>query len=405
MRDLTVELAESALKARAKKGRETPDARRLSELELVQRERRDGEDLLGGVDRVLLDVIHEIPTDGFERADGKFRRTPEAVRCFLGMFCRLDLERAVGVERGLDMDRLFPPDLEDGERHPVEERYARVRAYDRFGGYPRDAMCAALSCGPKGAVNHHLKSARELIARAIVQCEEELMHRSANQRRKSSAQQGVSIASTVQEAELKLRESGLLVSYVETLPVKRLVDALIDKLEEPLRTYADAGANFDFVVHQLEEAKATLQGICVSDDLPVNGNDEYVQKQFVALEGGIDIERIFLYTEQDREKMVQAAKKQKSRAAAARKRALARDGSPGTYTPYLLDRSCIEAEDPDEESVSIAIIDGELPTRRVIRQRFSSHGSLNHREVTVSGHNVERAIELFDTLKQNSMRI
>ncbi|MHB8531505.1 MAG: hypothetical protein ACYDC2_02180 [Solirubrobacteraceae bacterium] len=376
----------------------------LSELELVRGELRDGEALLGAVDRVLLEIVREVPTDGFERGKrerGKpeFKRTPEAVRCFLAMFCRLDLKAALGVRTALDAERLFPSGRGGGTGES-SGLLARVQAYDPSGGYPRDAMCAALSCGDKGAVNKHLASARRVLGEAILR--RELAARGGLLEHGGDGIGAASMVARLRAAEAKLSKSGLLPSYRRTRPVKRQFDGLIDALEGPTAGYADAGAKFEFVLEQLEGVEASLQGICVSEDIPVKGNEDYVRKQFARLAGGICIERIFLYDEKDEEEMLRAIKTQKRKAGEAVKRGLAEGLGPGSYTPYLLARSSARDEDPGEEFISMVIIDRELPARRVIRQRFSSEGSLNHREVTVSDDHVERAIELFDALKQNS---
>jgi hypothetical protein len=392
---------EKALKCRARKGRDAPGAKPLGDLELVRRQLRDGVGSHVAVDRVLWNAIREVPTSGFERGAGGFRRTPDAIRCFLAIYGRLELQDTLRSDGDLTKARLFPdnPPGGHGER---STRYAKIMAFDRLGAYPEEAMCAALSCAKKGAIERHSKGAPQAIAKALHAQEAKLRGVPSTGARAGERPAASSMAGKVQAAEDDLHASGLLPSFRKTKPVREPFEGLIRKLREPLGGYANAGAQFAFVVEQLDALVSMLQGISVSEDISVNGNEDYVKKQFSTLERGIDIERIFLYEDADKSQMLKAMTAQKREADRAGKRAHAKGRDAGVYKPYLLERSKAMDVDPQGEFLSTAIIDRNLPTRRVVRQRFAPEGHLTYREVTVSPAEVERAIDHFVTLRENS---
>jgi hypothetical protein len=397
---------EKALKCRAKKGCLAPGAQLLGELELVrlqQQSEPDG-DLQRSIDRVLWNAVEAVATDAFQRADGGFRRTSLAVRCFLAIYSRLDLANMSGADGDLARESLFPDSPSGGFGTP-DERYEKILQFDKFGPYPKEAMCAALSCAGKGAIERHSTAAPRAIADVLHAHEAAVLERTTPNATRGPRSATASMADRLLTAEDQLRGSGLLSSYCETLLVKDKFIGLMQKLKEPLTGYANAGANFTFVVEQLDAVTQILQGICVSEDLEVNGNDTYVKRQFDALRRGIHIERIFLYTEADKRKIVQAVEIQKAAASTATLRASADGDDAGVYRAYLLERSKALELDAVEEYLSIAIIDRKLPTQRVVRQRFGPEGHLTYREVTVSSEEVDRAVYHFDTLKENSKSV
>ena len=380
-----------ALEKRARNGRDVSAAQALHALAAVRARLSHGADAPTALDEVLWEVVRATETPHLVSARGGHGHTPEALRCYLAVYSRLDVSSAL-QHNGLAKGEIFPK-LSSRRNADRTKRGQQRSAYEQLRKYHRDeagwaeveaAMSYALTVTKEVVENKWARLAPSILAGELLRHEAEFQLQSAR----------LGLAGQVAEAEERLERAGLLASYVRTPPVVAKLRELEKLLKEPENGYVSAGKDFKFVIAQLDTTYHTLRGISSPKDDTVASNPSYFAEQLrVLIERGISIERVFLYEKGREDESERLARQQRQHAATAIEEA---QGTSGSYNAFLVARSIALDVFRGEDYSSIAIIDAGEPTQRVVRMAI---GPPNSFEVSSSHFDVERALGVFDTLK------
>lgn len=391
-----------ALESRAKDGRTAPrSTAALGRLKLVGKKMRMGMTLDEAIDAVLWNAVLSIETPHLLTGKGGGRNTQATIRCYLAVYARLDVASALASESAISTARVFPETSADpaGRKRNATNR-ARLVAFDRdciwwkstdpTGPSVKAAMASALNRSVKGSVDKFAKLAPELIAGELIRGEAMLLQPSAE-----------GAAARLQQAEDSLEACGLLSSYCATVELQNQIDNLRKRLEAPLDGYMAPIKEFGFVIAQLDHTFHSLHGVMGYEDTDVSENESYVERQLSALtHRGIDIQRVFLYEEDNKAQAMKLAREHADRAA----QAISAGGGKGSYKAYLAAKTVAKKVftkegEVDEKFLSMVIVDRGHGTQRVVTQKF---GPPHEYAASAYPPNVEQAGRYFDVLRSNA---
>jgi hypothetical protein len=383
-----------ALVMRARRGRAAAGTQVLSEeLASVRTLPAYSRNPSRAVDELLSTAISGVSTPYLMGGRGSHPHSQEEIHLCLTVYARLSVaERLTQRAAAESAVPVREPGHVSDPSQPYSERRDRLLSFDpdrATWAQLEKAMADALGIAQGTVANKWVPLAPTLLAA-------ELLRREAEVRSPNDG----SVAH-----EIMTRETALLICglgpYLESQRVAKSARALQDMLDAPVRDYADFGHYLGSVIRLLDSTYHSLRGISVAEDAFAASNDEYFEKQLSVLAGrGIDIERVFIYADDDADAIVAVAEEQQRRANEVIRAACA--NRAGSYSPYLVPRHYADTILPDETYASLAIFDAGAVTARVARRLMPPHrGRAADYTVTARAEHVDDAMEIFHGLKDH----
>ncbi len=354
--------------------------------------------LLEAIDEVLWLAVGAIETSYLVGNRGGHNHTQEALRCYLAIFARLDIRTRLESDPAIEKSKVFPAlGLTGGSKHEnARQNYELLCGFDPdaswrpngAAGAPSiwEAMCAALSVSPKGAIDKFWRLAPALLAAQLMRGEVDLYLPLTD-----------AVTPTLRAIETRLDERGLLPAYAGTRIVRDALDTFAALLEKPLHGFTKSVHDFEFALKQLDTVYHSLKAVMIYEDSKVGQIDAYFKRQLDLLERGITIERVFLYEEATEEEVRALEDKQRTLAC----RAIDSRNNGGSYITYLVSSVIVEAMPDVEPLPSFVIMDHGEPTQRVVRWTFEA---LEQYAMSASTADIRRYAELFGILKDHADR-